>query len=479
LRSLFFKDTIVYGLGKGIKKFIGLFLLPFYTRALTPEDYGLLSTLGTFTMLLSAFMNFGLDSATGFYYFRAHSMMEKGKVLFTHFVIRLAGIIPPLILSFFSARLSVFFFKTQEYTWLIFISIILVPVNLLMSEQSHIYRYYRKPWQYNVITVIKSLVNIGVGISLVVILKWGVIGAQLASIISSTVVVIGSLILYTGKRYTWSFSFYWARKMLRFGFPLIWAGLAAWVYNSSDRFFLLHYSNLTEIGYYSVGNTFSQPIQLLNMAVQMSFGVLFFKLYNEEKNPEKPEAKKMAVESYTLYLGISVLLATLLSLFGTDLVNLVATKDYGKGALAIPFLTFSFIAAQSYQTMGPGITLAEKNWHYTWITILTALLNIGLNFVFIPRWGFIGAAGSTLISFVVYWQVKQWVAGKYFPVNYPMLKILIYFLLGFVISVIIPLLETKFILGNLYLLKIICLLLLTVLSQVFGFIPTNNWIIKS
>jgi O-antigen/teichoic acid export membrane protein len=437
----FIKDALVYGLGNGIKKFIGFFLLPFYTRALTPEDYGLLSTLSTFTMLLSALLNIGLDSASGYYFFQAKDQDEKGKVLFTHFILRLFGIIPPLILSFFSAPISRIFFKTEDYAWLVFISIMLVPVNLLMSEQSHIYRYFRKPWSYNITTIVKSLVNIGVGISLVVILKWGVIGAQLASIISSSVVVVGSLLLYTGSKYTWKFSGIWAKKMLGFGFPLIWAGLATWVFNSIDRFFLLHYKDLTEIGYYSVGINLSQPILLINTAVQMSFGVLFFKIYNEEKDIEKPESKKMAIDSLNLYLCGAVLIAVLISIFGVGLVNTIATKDYSPAVLAIPLISFSLIAGQAYQLMGPGIALAEKNWHYTWITILTALINIILNFLLIPTWGFVGASASTLISFICFWLIKQWISHRYFKIQYPYLKILSLFLTGLCLAVLFPFME--------------------------------------
>ncbi len=437
----FLKDSLFYGLGNGIKKFIGFFLLPFYTRALTPEDYGLLSTLSTFTMLLSAFLNIGLDSASGYYFFQAKEQKEKGRVLFTHFILRLIGIIPPLLLSFFSARLSLLFFNTEDYAWLIFISVILVPVNLLMSEQSHIYRYYRKPWQYNLVTIVKSIINIGVGISLVVILKFGVIGAQLASIISSAVVVVGSFILFSRRIYTWSFSFFWAKKMLSFGFPLIWAGLASWIYNVSDRFFLLHYRNLAEIGYYSIGNTLSQPVMLINMAVQMSFGVLFFKFYYEEADENKPISKKMAIDSFNLYLGGAVLLASFLSIFGVNIVSLFATKDYNPGAIAIPFLAFSAIAGQAYQLMGPGITLAEKNWHFTWLTVVTAIVNTILNFLLIPKWGFIGASMSTLFSLILYWFLKQVISQHYFNIPYPVLKISTYFMLGMSFSIIISYLE--------------------------------------
>jgi O-antigen/teichoic acid export membrane protein len=467
----FLKDSIIFGLGDGIKKFIGLFLLPFYTRALSPAEYGILASVSTFAMLFSAFLNVGLDSASGFFFFQAKTEKEKGEVLFSHLMLRIISVIPPIILSFFSTNISLLLFKSNQYTWIVFVSIIAIPVDLLMSEQAHIFRYFRKPWSYNIVTITKSIVNIGIGISLVVILKWGIIGAQLASIVSSSFVVLGSFLLFTRKVYSYSFSWHWTRKMLGFGFPLLWASLAGWVYDSSDRFFLLHYSNLTEIGYYSIGTTFSQPIQLINMAVQMSFGVLFFQTYYDEKNTEKPISKKMAVESFNLYFGVTVLSATFLSIFGIDIINLFASKNYNQGALSIPFLTFAFIAAQSFQLMGPGIQISEKTWHFTWITIMTALINICLNFLLIPHWGFVGAAASTLLSYIVYWFTKTGIAQKYFKIDYPLIKIIAFFSLSFFISTAIVFAGFKLHYEIRFWLKCTALCLISGMAFYFNFLP--------
>jgi len=435
-KKAFVKDSFVYGLGNGLKKFIGLFLLPFYTRALSVGEFGMLETLGTAAALLGGFLSVGLESASGFYYFKADDQ-QKGDVLSTVFFLRLFSFLALIPVLFFQETLSNLLFGTPDHGFLIVLLCLLVPVNLLMSEQSHLFRYFRQPWRYNLITVIKSLANIGLGITLVIMLKHGVEGAMWARVGSSLLVVILAFGIFNFRKYSFRFSFSWARQLLKYGFPLIWAGLAAWIYNSSDRFFLLYYQDLNEVGLYSIGAIFSQPVLLINMAVQMSFGVLFFQSFYAEKDTNKPRTRKMAVDIYVLYLAGSVILATGLSVFADVLIPFVATPDYAEGALVVPFLVFSYIAAQSYQTMGPGISLAEKTWHFAWITGVTAILNIGLNFLLVPRWGFIGAGVATLISFVVYWQIKVRVAARYFPLAYPFYRIMLYFLLGLCISVLV------------------------------------------
>ncbi len=435
-KKAFVKDTFVYGLGNGLKKFIGLFLLPFYTRALSVGEFGMLETLGTAAALVGGFLSVGLESAGGFYYFKAVEN-QKRDVLSTAFYLRLISFLGLVPILFFQDSLSLLLFDTPDYGSLIVLLSLLVPVNLLMSEQSHLFRYFRQPWRYNLMTILKSLVNIGLGITLVIWLKKGVEGAMWARVGSSLLVVALSFGLFNYRKYSFRFSREWAKRLLRYGFPLIWAGLAAWIYNSSDRFFLLYYHDLHEVGLYSIGAIFSQPVLLLNMAVQMSFGVLFFQSYYGEQNKEKPRTRKMAVDIFVLYLAGGVIFSTGLSVFADLLIPFVATPDYANGARVVPFLVFSYIAAQSYQTMGPGISLAEKTWHFTWITGLTALLNIALNFLLVPRFGMLGAGLATLIAFVVYWQIKVWVAARYFPLAYPFFRIMFFFFLGLGASVIV------------------------------------------
>jgi O-antigen/teichoic acid export membrane protein len=434
----FVKDTFVYGLGSGIKKFIGLFLLPFYTRALTPSDYGILDTLSTSIFFISAFMNMGLDTASGFYFFKGKDENEKGEIIFTVFILRLVSVIPALILSFFSVQISKVLFGTEQYTAVVFLSCMFLPISLLVSEQSHLYRFYRSPWKYNIVTIIQSLASIIAGISLVVILKYGVLGAQIASVISSLAVVVFSFFNFARKKYTYRFSFMWAKKMLKYGFPLVWAGIASWFFISSDRFFLLHYKNLQEIGYYSIGATFSQPIQLINMAVQMSYSVLFFTEYNKEIDPSKQKSRKIIKDIFSLFLIVTVIVASFLSIFGIDLINTITTKDYTFGALAIPLLTFSAIFDQGFQITSLGIHLTEKTWYFTVIIIITALFNVIVNFCFIPTLGFVGAGIATLLSYILYWALAFNLSQKFFRVRHDLFKLFSFITIAFGTSCLVP-----------------------------------------
>jgi O-antigen/teichoic acid export membrane protein len=438
----FSKDTIVYGLGRGIKKFIGLLLLPIYTRALAPADYGILDTLGTGIFFVTTFFNFGLDTASSYFFFQPREEDEKGKILFTVFIIRLLVIIPAVILSFFTKPLSVALFGNDTYSSIILITCLLIPANMLMSEQELVYRFYRNVWGYNVLTIVKSLVNIAAGILLVVQFKMGVFGAQMASLISTVIVVLVSLIFYTRKKYNYQFSFTWAKKMLRFGFPLIWAGMATWIYSVSDRFILLHYRSLDEIGFYSIGSTFSQPLGLINMAIQMSFGVLFFSIYNND-DAERNRSKELMTKVLYLYISVAAIITLFLSIYAYDIVSFVATTKYLEGIVVIPVLLISMIFAQMVEIIPVGITLSEKTWYFTWIVFVTAIVNAGLNILVIPRFGFLGASFTTLFAYLVCFVMSDLISKRFFNSGYSRLRIISFLIIVLLMAFYIPYLQIR------------------------------------
>jgi O-antigen/teichoic acid export membrane protein len=323
--------------------------------------------------------------------------------------------------------------------------LIAIPVQNISKLQEILFRYYRVPWKYIVVSIVRAIVNPIIGILLVVVLNLGVFGATLASLISSSVVLFFAYFYYTRKKYVAVFSWYWAKKMLRFGFPLIFTGILVWVNNVSDRFFLLHYSSLDQIGLYSIGNTFSQPILLINMALTMSSTVLVMSLYSEEKdNPDKPKTKAFLTKIWYTYLAIAGSIAAFISIFSFEIVKLVTTPEYLGGILAIPFLLFSHILYQSMQLTGNGMTLEEKSKPYFWIMLAAAGTNVLLNFYFIPQYGFVGAAITTVISNIVYFLFAYFWSQRVFYIKRSLVKPILYFSILLGISLFFPFAEYKF-----------------------------------
>lgn len=65
------KDSLIYGVGSVVTRFIGLLTLPIFTAYLTPEEYGVLAMLGLLTMVAQPVFSLGLAAAMGPSYFRS------------------------------------------------------------------------------------------------------------------------------------------------------------------------------------------------------------------------------------------------------------------------------------------------------------------------------------------------------------------------------------------------------------------------
>ena len=459
----FSKDTLYYGVGNAIKKLISFLLLPLYTRVLTPSDYGILDTVGTGVMILTILFGLGVTDGGSRYYYETDDKKEKGTILFTVFVINFLTIIPSLIIAFFSNEISIFLFQTDKYNWVVFAACLSIPLTLLNDEQSWIYRYKRLPWRFNTYILFRALMNVVMGVILVVYLKKGVLGAQIATLISLTVTIIFSIISFTSKEYTFKFSFFWAKKIVKFSYPLMLSGLIAWIYTSADRYLLLGYQSTSDVGLYSIGFTFAGPISILNMAIGMSFYPFFMSLYEKEKDEEKPEPKKTSNQIWYLYLVISLSICAVLSIFGKDFIRIIATPIYTSAAIVIPLLIFSAIFRQSVEITSLGMFIKEKTVHYTWLVALTSGLSLGLNFLLIPRLSFQGAAISNMVSNLVYLLIAYNLSQKYFFVKRNIIVIVLYIFIIFLISNIIPILELNFMfeinIGIKVLILILCFIL--------------------
>ena len=145
--------------------------------------------------------------------------------------------------------------------------------------------------------------------------------------------------------------------------------------------------------------------------------------------------------SNPLFLFVTIMVASFLSIFGVEIINIVTTSAYVLGALAIPFLTFTAIFNQAFQITTLGIALKEKTWYYTIIIVITAVFNVGINFWLIPKYGFVGAGLATLLSYVLYWALAFGLSQKFFKVDHNLIKIFFFIITAFCVSFGVPYLQ--------------------------------------
>lgn len=412
----FFKETLIYGLSTYIQKFIGVFLLPLYTALLTPEDYGILDLLGTVAIISIYLVVCGTDSSLSYYYFRKEHLKERPIMVSSTLIIRItfASVIF-IIVGLLSNKLSFLIFG-KDYSLFLILTGISLGVQSIYSFFTDLIRFEKRPWIFTWVSVSNLLVNIFFNIYFILILKKGIWGAIMASVISYSLMALFTII-YVFKRYGIHFSKDWAVKILKYGSPLIGTAFAVWILTTTDRYFLAHFRNVADIGIYAVGGKLASFLGLVSGALQMAWAPYAMDIQYE------PNAKKIYAKVFFIYFVVNILAIFFISMFSIDLLKVFTQPAYYSAKAVVPFLCLSVVFFSGYFIVAIGIAITKKARHTIWITLIAAGVNIGMNFLLTPTIGAVGAALSIMTANFLIFILTLSVSQKLYPIDYGYFKI--------------------------------------------------------
>jgi O-antigen/teichoic acid export membrane protein len=407
------KDSLFYGLGSALQRFIGFFLFPIYTRVLAQADFGAQDLVSTAITITSTFLVLGLDSGTARHYYDAETSADRKQILSTWLWFELFISIPVCILLIvFAQPICALIFNDSTLAPFFRLGMATLPFTLLAGVTSLTLRLTFQSKKFSIISTAGVLVQALAAIYLVAILRMGVAGVFLANMIAN-VFRAGLGVGFTRKHFRLIFSKSWLQPMLAFGLPLVPASLSLWILNYSNRYFLVRLATLSDVGLLAVGIRISSIVTFVISAFQIAWGPFAYSLIKDERLAKGTYSKVL-----TYFLLISSLATVSLAIFAREAVLVLATPAYEPSASLVPWLCYGSIAWGAVYIVGIGSGIARKSYHTTIATVLAALVNTGLNFLLIPRWGITGAAASTMLGYLMALIYRYYVGQHYFPVNY-------------------------------------------------------------
>jgi O-antigen/teichoic acid export membrane protein len=184
------------------------------------------------------------------------------------------------------------------------------------------------------------------------------------------------------------------KKMLSFGFPLIFSSLGFWLLTGMDKFFIKELSTYEELGKYAIAANFTAVITI--------FSTVLLNVYNPKVY--QWNANNECIEKYTsvMYL-VSFLCFCIWSLSGVFswLIPITLPNEINDTEIIFSVLIGGPIMKLLSESTKVGIGISRRS-HLAVIPILIAVIfNAILNYLFIPLYGAIGAACSSLVSFYI------------------------------------------------------------------------------
>lgn len=187
---------------------------------------------------------------------------------------------------------------------------------------------------------------------------------------------------------------YWLYA-LKFNIPLIPHYLSQVVLNQSDRLMINEICGPTETAYYSVAYTMAMVLQILNNSVSSTMNPWIY------KSIKSNETHKIGKVSYGV-LAVIALLNLAVIMAAPELLGILAPSSYMVAVWVIPPVTASVYFSFLYNLFATFEYYYEKTHYVTVASIVGAALNILLNAIFIPRYGFVAAGYTTLVCYMLY-----------------------------------------------------------------------------
>jgi O-antigen/teichoic acid export membrane protein len=143
-----------------------------------------------------------------------------------------------------------------------------------------------------------------------------------------------------------------------------------------------------------------------------------------EKNRDEAEHNLQKLSRYFLMLSLPALIG--FNSLSKPIISILTTPQYYGGQLIFPFVTTGAFFMGLYLLSYTGLIIHEKTRLIAKIITISAILNILLNLVLIPYYGFIGAGISTMIAYFVAFVIADRTSSKYLkwrPVTKSVVKI--------------------------------------------------------
>ena len=408
------KHGLIYFLGNVLSRLAGFVMLPVYTRVLTTGDYGILEILSLSIDVLGMLAGLGIRQAVLRLYYQYDTTEDRSGVVSTAALLLVAifASIAAILLAF-SSQISAALLGPNQPVLLLRLALLA----FVLGTLGDIPGVYLQARQRSSALVLSNFVRLVLALSLnilfIVILRTGVAGIFLSTILSA--VVVGGFMAImmfreTGIRFVPRI----ARALVSFGSPLVASSIGSFVLHFSDRYFLRHFHSLAIVGVYSLSYRFAM---LIAMLVDGPFYSIWSAKAFEIERREGAAAPPILRSILLQYNLVVVTAAFGVALFATDVIHIMLGAEFRAADGPVPLLALAMVFFCYRHMSQTGAMIRKKSGYIAVVTSAAAATALLLNLLLIPRWGAMGAASATAGAFALEFLVMNSLSERTYPIG--------------------------------------------------------------
>jgi O-antigen/teichoic acid export membrane protein len=255
--------------------------------------------------------------------------------------------------------------------------------------------------------------QVALALILVIVFSLGAFGYWLGQLGGAALALLLAIWLIKGTT-TFTFSKQRAKELLSYGLPLMPSAIGLWGLRLADRWIITASLGLSEVAIYEVGYKVGMITALLIPPFLVAWPQFAF------SRMHKANAARTYRDVLTALAAAIVFLALFVISFRHELVAMMAPAEYAGAAAIVPWIALSQVAWALYPVLSLGPKITKNTMVLSGVALISCLVNLGLNFLLIPR---VGIVGSAFATFVGYWilAITAYVAGSKkfaFPIDW-------------------------------------------------------------
>ena len=371
-----------YQAGAVISAALAALMLPFYTRALSPEDYGVAETLLTYLILLSIPLRLGLGEAFVRFWFDDEDPAHRERVsrIATGTVLATTSAAAVLLLLV-AGPLSELLLDERDAVLLAFGVLGLWAFTNLEVAYAHL-RVEERRRAYLAWSLTNVVLTVALTFVLVVVLETGARGYVAGNYCASTVVLLG---LWWSERGRLGFSVAGLGPLLRFGAPTIPADMAVFALNVVDRAYLLQVKGQAAAGIYAVSVKLATAVIIAVRGFQLAWPPLAYSIADDE------QARRFYAAVTTWYVVVTGSVVAGMALLGRWLVRLLAAPEYHAAHEALPWVALGWACYGLFLVFVVIAGRAKVTIHQLPAALVGLAVNVVLIVVLVDPLGIAGA----------------------------------------------------------------------------------------
>lgn len=425
LWRLLAKDSAIYGGADFLSKLLAFFTFPLIAAALSPKAFGTLELVVTATTLLGLAANCGLNNSLQRFYWDQDTPVSDRPQLVSGGLMAMAVLVTAAMV--FGAVVLLCTWPSIQrqdlpLSWIaIGAALVIMAASQVTQYLLDVVRLHMTPWRFLTVAMVSRVLAAVIGVIVVVQFHQGLDGLLLAQMCVALLVVPWAMLtvrvdltLRTRRELV--------LKLLKFGYPFIFASLAFWLFGSMDRWMLASMSSIEEVGIYSVAFRFASIVMFISSAFGQAWSPVAIKMRTDHPN----NYRSLYADVLTV-LGYGMLLiGGVVAFFAQEIIALLMPGEYKAAALPLAILSLGIVLQATQQVTAIGISLERKTFIFARLAWVATAINFALNWFLIPHFGATGSAWATTLTYLILTGSYMYFTQKLHPLPIKMKQVVLW-----------------------------------------------------